>query len=227
MLIPKRKWLFGGRRICREESGTPSTIIYTRWSSRHGGLRYHAPMIRRAALSKCSYNYSRYIYPYHVWHYIHFSGFFASHICTPATMTRQTGSDPSPNTLSPPHHTLPFYFWAAFVGPGLDGCPPWPPTIARLDPYHGLTPRQVSGLPWPSNLVPPWSRLWTALVHAFGPPWTTRPSPQKCQAGKELYNQFAVDTGNALLKQSSRTYCTKEYCDSEVDRGWPSVRHTC
>ena len=44
VLIPNRKCVVGGSRIRLGDSGTPSTIIYTRWNSRHEGLGCHAPM---------------------------------------------------------------------------------------------------------------------------------------------------------------------------------------
>ena len=47
-LILKRKCLVGASRVRSGESGTPSTIIYTRWSSRHYELGCDAPV----ALSK-------------------------------------------------------------------------------------------------------------------------------------------------------------------------------
>ena len=45
VLIPKRKCLVGGSWIRCGESGTPWTIIYTRWSSWHDGLGCHAAMV--------------------------------------------------------------------------------------------------------------------------------------------------------------------------------------
>ena len=44
VLILKRKCLVGASRVRCGESGTPSTIIYTRWSSRHYELGFDAPM---------------------------------------------------------------------------------------------------------------------------------------------------------------------------------------
>ena len=46
VLIPKRKCLVGASRVRFGESGTPSTIIYRRWSSRRYELGYHAPMLK-------------------------------------------------------------------------------------------------------------------------------------------------------------------------------------
>ena len=43
VLILKRKCLVGASRVRFGESGTPSTIIYRRWSSRRYELGYHAP----------------------------------------------------------------------------------------------------------------------------------------------------------------------------------------
>ena len=45
VLILKRKCLVGASRVRCGESGTPSTIIYTRWSSRHYELECDAPVI--------------------------------------------------------------------------------------------------------------------------------------------------------------------------------------
>ena len=45
MLILKRKCLVGASRVRCGESGTPSTIIYTRWSSRRYELGCDAPMV--------------------------------------------------------------------------------------------------------------------------------------------------------------------------------------
>ena len=45
VLIPKRKCLLGASRVRCGESGTPSTIIYTRWSSRRYEFGCHAPMV--------------------------------------------------------------------------------------------------------------------------------------------------------------------------------------
>ena len=42
VLILKRKCLVGASRVRFGESGTPSTIIYRRWSSRRYELGYHA-----------------------------------------------------------------------------------------------------------------------------------------------------------------------------------------
>ena len=44
MLILKRKCLVRAGRVCCGESGTPSTIIYTRWSSRRYELGCDAPV---------------------------------------------------------------------------------------------------------------------------------------------------------------------------------------
>ena len=44
VLILKRKCLVGASRIRSGESGTPSTIIYTRWSSRRYELGCDAPV---------------------------------------------------------------------------------------------------------------------------------------------------------------------------------------
>ena len=44
VLILKRKCLVGASRVRFGESGTPSTIIYRRWSSRRYELGYHAPV---------------------------------------------------------------------------------------------------------------------------------------------------------------------------------------
>ena len=44
VLILKRKCLVGVSRVRCGESGTPSTIIYTRWSSRRYELGCDAPM---------------------------------------------------------------------------------------------------------------------------------------------------------------------------------------
>ena len=44
VLILRRKCLVGASRFLFAESGTPSTIIYRRWSSRRYELGYHAPM---------------------------------------------------------------------------------------------------------------------------------------------------------------------------------------
>ena len=45
MLILKRKCLVGANRVRRGESGTPSTIICTRWSSRRYELGCDAPVV--------------------------------------------------------------------------------------------------------------------------------------------------------------------------------------
>ena len=45
VFILKRKCLVGASRVCCGESGTPSTIIYTRWSSRRYELGYDAPVV--------------------------------------------------------------------------------------------------------------------------------------------------------------------------------------
>ena len=52
VLILKRKCLVGASRVRFGESGTPSTIIYRRWSSRRYELGYHAPVVptRRQAI---------------------------------------------------------------------------------------------------------------------------------------------------------------------------------
>ena len=47
VLILKRKCLVGASRVHYRESGTPSTIIYTRWSSRRYELGCDAPVIVR------------------------------------------------------------------------------------------------------------------------------------------------------------------------------------
>ena len=44
VLILKRKCLVGASRVRCGESGTPSTIIYTRWSSRRYELGRDAPV---------------------------------------------------------------------------------------------------------------------------------------------------------------------------------------
>ena len=44
VLILKRKCLVGASRVRCGESGTPSTIIYAGWSSRHYGYGCDAPM---------------------------------------------------------------------------------------------------------------------------------------------------------------------------------------
>ena len=44
VLILKRKCLVGASRVRCRESGTPSTIIYTRWSSRRYELGRDAPV---------------------------------------------------------------------------------------------------------------------------------------------------------------------------------------
>ena len=44
VLILKRKCLVGASRVRCRESGTPSTIIYTRWSSRRYELGCDAPV---------------------------------------------------------------------------------------------------------------------------------------------------------------------------------------
>ena len=45
VLILKRKCLVGASRVRRGESGTPSTIIYTRWSNRRYELGCDAPVV--------------------------------------------------------------------------------------------------------------------------------------------------------------------------------------
>ena len=45
VLILKRKCLVGASRVRFGESGTPSTIIHRRWSSRGYELGYRAPMV--------------------------------------------------------------------------------------------------------------------------------------------------------------------------------------
>ena len=45
MLILKRKCLVRASRVCSGESGTPSTIVYTRWSSRRYELGCDAPVV--------------------------------------------------------------------------------------------------------------------------------------------------------------------------------------
>ena len=45
VLILKRKGLVGASRVRCMESGTPSTIIHTRWSSRHYEIRCDAPVV--------------------------------------------------------------------------------------------------------------------------------------------------------------------------------------
>ena len=47
VLIPNHRCLVGGSRIRYGQSGTPTTIIYTRWSSWHEGLGGHSPMMCR------------------------------------------------------------------------------------------------------------------------------------------------------------------------------------
>ena len=44
VLILKRKCLVRASRVRSGESGTPSTIIYTRWSSRRYELGYDTPV---------------------------------------------------------------------------------------------------------------------------------------------------------------------------------------
>ena len=44
VLILKRKCLVGANRVCCGKSGTPSTIIYTQWSSRRYELGCDAPV---------------------------------------------------------------------------------------------------------------------------------------------------------------------------------------
>ena len=50
VFILKRKCLVRASRVCCGESGTPSTIIYTRWSSRRYELGCDAPVLRTRAL---------------------------------------------------------------------------------------------------------------------------------------------------------------------------------
>ena len=50
MLILKRKCLVGASRVRCRESGTPSTIIYTRWSSRRYKLGCDAPVLETTVL---------------------------------------------------------------------------------------------------------------------------------------------------------------------------------
>ena len=45
VLILKRKCLVGAGHVCCGESGTPSTIIYTQWSSRCYELECDAPVV--------------------------------------------------------------------------------------------------------------------------------------------------------------------------------------
>ena len=54
VLILKRKCLVGASRVRCGESGTPSTIIYTRWSSRRYELGCDAPVSRSSAHRQCS-----------------------------------------------------------------------------------------------------------------------------------------------------------------------------
>ena len=55
VLILKRKCLVGASRVRFGESGTPSTIIYRRWSSRRYELGYHAPVHPIIKLISCVY----------------------------------------------------------------------------------------------------------------------------------------------------------------------------
>ena len=50
VLILKRKCLVGASRVRFGESGTPSTIIYTRWSIRRYELGCDAPVVEVAEL---------------------------------------------------------------------------------------------------------------------------------------------------------------------------------
>ena len=52
VLIPKRKCLVGPGLIWCEESGTPSTIIYTQQSSQHEGHGYDTPMMTKEWMIK-------------------------------------------------------------------------------------------------------------------------------------------------------------------------------
>ena len=56
VLIPKRKCLVGCSRVRCGESGTPSTIIYTRWSHWHEELGCYASMVNRTPRNKFQWN---------------------------------------------------------------------------------------------------------------------------------------------------------------------------
>ena len=133
------------------------------------------------------------------------------HKNTPGTRQSLTGT----------YHTISVgFFWffseRSLSTLALNRCPPWPPTLAGLDPRSmstlTFTPFPVLGPPWPSMVA--WLGSIPIMVRLG--PWVWSDvrgllwaSTQKFQAGTGIvqYNQFAFDAGTSDTKCRRICHC--------------------